>query len=138
MQVCFFGLKKWLILIQCWSILNEVQMFSINQKCTKVHLTSQRRLTHTCCALKCHFSNPMNAFLQFYFQIDGDNSIVSELLTREIEVVNYFSKRYLSFLVNGYVFPPQRITSKVWQGCVLSPSLLLKFINDILPVLCIN
>ena len=47
-------------------------------------------------------------------------------------LLNYLSDRSLSVVVDGSVSPPLPINSGVPHGCVLSPTLLLIFINDLL------
>ena len=49
-------------------------------------------------------------------------------------LLDYLSNRSLSVVVDGSVSPPQSINSGVPQGCVLSPTLFLIFINDLLKV----
>ena len=49
-------------------------------------------------------------------------------------LLDYLSNRSLSVVVDGSVSPPQSINSGVPQGCVLSPTLFLIFINDLLSI----
>ena len=49
-------------------------------------------------------------------------------------LLNYLSNRSFSVMVDGSVSPPQTVNSGIPQGCVLSQTQFLTFINDVLTI----